>query len=165
MYLRTENKLTEETDKFICECPQGTAFSGQFCENVLNHCDSDPCYFHGKHESLCKPTCLNKPELNAYECLCGIHFKNAPGQTDCAQKIDPCDTTPCYKGSTCTEDTEEHTFKCDCSPCVTGEFCEKPLQEVFFFENNVQIILHIYQIVKFSRFFLKQKNLKSEIFS
>ncbi|XP_039618646.1 protein crumbs homolog 1-like isoform X1 [Polypterus senegalus] len=94
-------------DLFECRCPPGWA--GQYCEDNIDDCLSNPC-IHGTCNDL----------LDGYKCECSAGYA---GQ-NCSEDIDDCMNHQCHNGGACKDAI--NSYQCDCPPQFSGVFCELP---------------------------------------
>ena len=69
--------------------PASTGFTGENCNQIIDHCDSSPCYGTA--------TCTSS--LTGFSCQCPIDYT---GEL-CDQQIDDCSSSPCLNGATCID--------------------------------------------------------------
>uniref|UniRef100_A0A914C4L0 Fibropellin-1 n=1 Tax=Acrobeloides nanus TaxID=290746 RepID=A0A914C4L0_9BILA len=148
--IKCQNKATCAiiNHKTVCECRPG--FTGQFCEEQISICDSDPCYNGGRCEAVagtfrcvCPPNytgtrcqfgpdecigincpnggvCQDLPGLGTTKCICRTGFTGL----DCSQIADPCQmANPCRNGADCIP-LQLGRYKCKCLPGWEGQNCE-----------------------------------------
>ena len=72
-------------NRFECECREG--FVGEFCDNNVNDCASDPCMNGG--------SCSD--QVGGYVCSCPSGW----GGDRCEQDIGYCDSDPCENNAEC----------------------------------------------------------------
>ncbi|VDP67724.1 unnamed protein product [Echinostoma caproni] len=98
----------EEPAGYMCVCSYG--FRGKHCQELVNHCDGDPCMHSG--------TCINSAE--GYECICEEGFVGAQCQT----ALDLCQPNPCQNGGYCQHTEHPGDFQCRCAPGWSGRWCQ-----------------------------------------
>ncbi|KAA0197196.1 Jagged, partial [Fasciolopsis buskii] len=93
---------------YMCVCSSG--FRGKRCQELINHCDGDPCMHSG--------ICINSAE--GYECICEEGFVGAQCQT----ALDLCQPNPCQNGGYCQHTEHPGDFQCRCAPGWSGRWCQ-----------------------------------------
>nr|XP_054765305.1 prolow-density lipoprotein receptor-related protein 1-like [Lytechinus pictus] len=96
-------------NKFVCVCRPG--YTGIYCDEDINECDSAPCV-HGS---------CSEPEVDSYDCTCQPGFTGL----NCETNITYCDPSPCTNGATCTEESLGYT--CECAEGFTGDTCSEEI--------------------------------------
>ncbi|KAL6111045.1 jag1 [Pungitius sinensis] len=91
--------------QFSCECEEG--FSGTYCHENINDCESAPCLHGG--------TCID--EVSQYRCVCADGWD---GPT-CQNNIDDCSSAPCRNRGVCRDLVND--FYCECSGGWKGKTC------------------------------------------
>lgn len=89
-----------------CHCTEG--YTGSYCQDEINECDSAPC----QNGATCKDL------IGSYACQCTRGFQ---GQ-NCELNVDDCNPNPCQNGGTC-HDFINH-FSCSCPSGTLGIICE-----------------------------------------
>ncbi|XP_041959400.1 LOW QUALITY PROTEIN: protein jagged-1a [Alosa sapidissima] len=90
---------------FSCACHVG--FTGTYCHENINDCESNPCRNGG--------TCIDK--VKDYQCICAYGWE---GQ-NCETNIDDCSTNPCRDRGTCRDLVND--FLCECHSGWKGKTC------------------------------------------
>ncbi|TPP62759.1 Delta protein [Fasciola gigantica] len=93
---------------YMCVCSSG--FHGKRCQELVNHCDGDPCMHSG--------TCINTAE--GFECICEEGFAGA----QCQIALDLCQPNPCQNGGYCQHTEHPGDFQCRCAPGWSGRWCQ-----------------------------------------
>ena len=73
---------------FLCVCED--RYSGTYCSEFFDACDSTPC----RNGAACSPT-GEKGAGQGYECSCATGWSGV----DCGQDIDECSSNPCEQMS------------------------------------------------------------------
>ena len=95
-----------------CVCPSGFN-SLNNCDDEINECEPNPCYFGGE--------CLNK--IDGYECICPEYTSGRDCSIPCpSASCKLCNPNPCLNGGQCS--IEIGLVKCSCSDGFTGPLCE-----------------------------------------
>ncbi|XP_076306369.1 protein jagged-1-like isoform X2 [Tachypleus tridentatus] len=98
-----------ENEPWQCKCYVN--WGGFLCNKDLNYCGThEPCQNGG--------ICENTPP-DEYRCRCPEGFSGV----NCEVVDDPCATSPCANGGTCSE--INGTYSCTCKPGWNGERCQK----------------------------------------
>ena len=85
-----------------CHCQDG--YTGSYCQDEINECESAPC----QNGATCKDL------IGSYSCQCTKGFQ---GQ-NCELNVDDCQPNPCQNGATCHDLV--NSFSCSCPP---GDLC------------------------------------------
>ena len=81
-----------------CHCQDG--YTGSYCQDEINECESAPC----QNGATCKDL------IGSYSCHCTKGFQ---GQ-NCELNVDDCHPNPCQNGATCHDLV--NNFSCSCPP-------------------------------------------------
>jgi hypothetical protein len=81
-------------------------YTGQFCDNQVNYCTSQPCSNNG----VCVST------TTGFFCYCSSVYT---GLT-CSTPINPCLSQPCFANNTLNCTNNNLTYTCYCQPGFTG---------------------------------------------
>lgn len=81
-----------------CHCQEG--YTGSYCQDEINECESAPC----QNGATCKDL------IGSYSCHCTKGFQ---GQ-NCELNVDDCQPNPCQNGATCHDLV--NSFSCSCPP-------------------------------------------------
>lgn len=81
-----------------CHCQDG--YTGSYCQDEINECESAPC----QNGATCKDL------IGSYSCHCTKGFQ---GQ-NCELNVDDCQPNPCQNGATCHDLV--NNFSCSCPP-------------------------------------------------
>lgn len=81
-----------------CHCQDG--YTGSYCQDEINECESAPC----QNGATCKDL------IGSYFCHCTKGFQ---GQ-NCELNVDDCQPNPCQNGATCHDLVSN--FSCSCPP-------------------------------------------------
>eukprot|EP01052_Picozoa_sp_SAG31_P015833 SAG31_NODE_1028_length_10273_cov_22.700413_4_plen_1559_part_00 len=95
---------------FSCECT--AAYTGRYCEEEVDECDSAPCQNGG--------ACYDGTGF--FNCSC----PNSHAGYHCEIAVDPCDSNPCLNGGICSTKnltTNIMVASCLCSEKFTGAMC------------------------------------------
>ncbi|KAM6922069.1 protein crumbs homolog 1 [Xenentodon cancila] len=117
---------------YICSCPQGT--TGSLCQEVINHCEPNPCQNGGRCES----------HADGYICSClkqsddGILY----GGENCHVKLVGCEGHECQNQGSCSPFLLDgtHGYTCSCASGYTGPLCKTAT--TFSFERRGYLLLH-----------------------
>lgn len=140
---------------FECHCAEG--YEGQFCEQPVHECRSQPCQNSAQ--------CVELEDSPGYECICAAGYEGALCQHDinecasdpcsfksdnaicvdkingyechcrpgfqfpphCDVDINECASSPCMNGGTCTD--QENGFRCYCAAGYEGDRCALEIDE------------------------------------
>ncbi|XP_067845550.1 protein jagged-1b [Heptranchias perlo] len=91
--------------KFTCDCNEG--FTGTYCHENINDCESDPCKNGG--------TCIDG--VNFYQCICREGWEGIL----CQININDCNINPCQNGGKCQDLVND--FYCECKNDWKGKTC------------------------------------------
>ncbi|XP_074517911.1 protein jagged-1a-like isoform X2 [Halichoeres trimaculatus] len=91
--------------QFSCECEEG--FSGAYCHENINDCESAPCLNGG--------TCIDG--VRNFLCLCADGWDGAR----CHNNVDDCVSSPCLNGGVCRDLLSD--FLCECGGGWKGKTC------------------------------------------
>ncbi|KAJ8028724.1 Protocadherin Fat 4 [Holothuria leucospilota] len=91
---------------FTCEC--GSEYNGQYCENRINQCDSEPCL----NGAVCNDL------VGDYACQCLLGFTGK----QCQINIDDCSRSPCRNGGICADLI--NGYRCECLVGYSGDNCQ-----------------------------------------
>ncbi|XP_078379883.1 uncharacterized protein LOC144662811 [Oculina patagonica] len=108
-------------NNYSCSCgPRWTGrlcdiYLGSLCNKTLKN-NTDACQNGG--------VCHDTADKNNYTCTC------VPGYTgrNCELEFNPCDSSPCEQGGTCTKLTSDD-FKCDCPTGFKGKRCSENIDD------------------------------------
>lgn len=89
-----------------CHCQDG--YTGSYCQQEINECESAPC----QNNAACVDL------VGGYSCQCAAGFQ---GQ-NCELNVDDCKPNPCQNGGTCHDLINK--FLCSCPPGTLGYICE-----------------------------------------
>ena len=104
-----------QTGQFYCHCPKSR--TGQFCEIIVQFCESDPCQNTG--------VCVQDEDNDQYICLCPPATKG----WNCETFIDSCQSNPCQNGSPCLTEGFDTVYYCQCVEGFAGLACEVNINE------------------------------------
>ncbi|XP_077390674.1 protein crumbs homolog 1 isoform X1 [Festucalex cinctus] len=116
---------------YICSCPPRT--TGSFCQELIDHCDPNPCWNRGRCES----------HDGGYMCHCSKQRSNGYlyGGANCDVRLVGCDGHECQNQGSCNPFLLDgtHGYTCSCSPGFTGPLCKTPT--TFSFERSGYLLL------------------------
>lgn len=81
-----------------CHCLDG--YTGSYCQDEINECESAPC----QNGATCKDL------IGSYSCHCARGFQGH----NCELNVDDCQLNPCQNGGTCHDLVGN--FTCSCPP-------------------------------------------------
>lgn len=107
--------------------------AGSLCQEVINHCDPDPCQNGGRCEG----------RAGGYTCHCLKHSRRgfAYGGPNCDERPVGCDGHACQNQGSCIPSllNGTHGYTCSCLPGYTGPLCATPT--TFSFERRGYLLL------------------------
>ncbi|XP_077390675.1 protein crumbs homolog 1 isoform X2 [Festucalex cinctus] len=107
--------------------------SGSFCQELIDHCDPNPCWNRGRCES----------HDGGYMCHCSKQRSNGYlyGGANCDVRLVGCDGHECQNQGSCNPFLLDgtHGYTCSCSPGFTGPLCKTPT--TFSFERSGYLLL------------------------
>jgi hypothetical protein len=112
---------------FTCQCPFGV--TGQFCDVVIDLCNSNPCQNGG----IC-----SRNGFSSLICICRSGYTGAM----CEQTINLCLNRPCLNGGTCIQ--QGIGFQCECPSGFTDQICGtqlNPCQSSPCFQVDISFVL------------------------
>ncbi|KAM9796106.1 protein crumbs homolog 1 isoform 2-T2 [Syngnathus typhle] len=116
---------------YICSCPPGT--TGSLCQELIDHCDANPCQNGGKCES----------HDGGYTCHCSKQRSKGYlyGGANCHVRLVGCDAHECQNQGSCNPFLLDgtHGYTCSCSAGHSGPLCKTPT--AFSFERSGYLLL------------------------
>ncbi|KAI6205053.1 hypothetical protein M3Y94_00748700 [Aphelenchoides besseyi] len=103
---RYGGRCVNTNGSYYCECSEG--YTGQNCENIVEHCAPSPCKNGG--------SCLNNQ--TGYECICMPGFSG----NNCEVRLDTSCGLECENGGVCAENSNGPY--CSCPSSYIGQNCE-----------------------------------------
>lgn len=109
------------------------ALSGSLCQEVINHCDPDPCQNGGRCEG----------RAGGYTCHCLKHSRRGfvYGGPNCAERPVGCEGHACQNHGSCVPLLADgtHGYACSCLPGYSGPLCATPT--TFSFEGRGHLLM------------------------